>query len=596
MIIQELAAYFESLSEQGRVGAEGWSKAKVSYGLQLDEDGGLVGIMPLLVIPDGGKKEVPKELFVPEQVKRSSGISPNFLCDNSSYMLGFDDKGKSDKDKIKSKKRAVECFRAAGLLHHEILDCVDDRDAKSLLRFFDTWNPEKASGNEILEEYKEGILKGGNLIFVNSELEYIHKNPNIRQAWDDYRAQKDDDAVYGTCLVTGRKTTIARLHPNIKGIFGAQSSGASLVSYNSTSLESYGHDNADNTGQGFNGPVSESVAFKYGVALNYLVNDREHSKRISDTTIVYWAEDAETGYQDVWGDGFFGDGNITSVKLNTIAEDIRKGKAVSFNDALLYGDTKFYVMGIVPNAARLSVSFFAEGSFGYMLSGLVRFYDELSIVRPKYAEDQTINIWSLLNEVANKNSREKKIPAPIVSSVFRAVLEGIAYPEGLFDNVMLRIRAERDINWRKAAVIKAYLIRRNIVENKEGASEVLTVELNERSENMPYVLGRIFAVLEKIQQEANPGIKSTIRDRYFNSAGSTPATVFPILFKLSQHHVKKLPDGSKIYYDKMIGELQNKIHVAYPARLSLQEQGVFYLGYYHQRQTFFKSKNKDEEE
>ena len=120
------------------------------------------------------------------------------------------------------------------------------------------------------------------------------------------------------------------------------------------------------------------------------------------------------------------------------------------------------------------------------------------------------------------------------------------------------------------------------------------MELNECSDNLPYVLGRTFAVLEKIQQDANPGIKTTIKDRYFNSAGSTPATVFPILFKLSQHHMKKLSDGKKVYYDKMIGDLQGRIKTVYPTRLNLQEQGVYYLGYYHQRQSFFKSKNKEE--
>lgn len=593
MIIQELASYYDSLAEQGKVGQEGWGKAKVSYGLRIDGNGELIGVIPLMEIPAGGKKEVPKEVFVPEQVKRSSGINANFLCDNSSYMLGFDDKGKSENEKEKSRKRAIECFYASKTLHHKILDYVEDADAKALLAYFDKWNPELAIDNKIIGEYKEGILKGGNLIFLNDYGKELHKNKRVRKAWDEYREQMNDSSDKGICLVSGQKTTIARLHPSIKGIFGAQSSGASLVSYNSTSLESYGHEIAYDCGQGFNAPVSEKIAFKYGAALNYLIADREHSKRVSDTTIVYWADNAQTGYQDLWSDSFFGNGNITQERLNSIADDIRKGKAVPYEDSELYGDTRFCVMGIAPNAARLSVSFFTEGNFGHMLGNVVRFHEELAIIKPKFVENQSLSIWHLLNETANQNSRDKKAPAPVVSSVFRSVLEGIAYPEGLFENIILRIRADRDINWRKAAIIKAYLLRQNEIDGREEAKEVLTMELNEGSDYLPYILGRTFAVLEKIQQDANPGIKATIKDRYFNSAGATPATVFPILFKLSQHHIKKLSDGSKIYYDRIIGDLQGRIKESYPKRLSLQEQGTYYLGYYHQRQTLFKSKDKE---
>jgi CRISPR-associated protein Csd1 len=345
-----------------------------------------------------------------------------------------------------------------------------------------------------------------------------------------------------------------------------------------------------------NAPVSEDVAFKYGAALNYLISDKEYNKRICDTTIVYWAENAEVGYQEIWGDGFSGNGNITQDRLNSIASDMRLGKAVSYKDVELYGDTKFCVLGIVPNAARLSVSFYSEGSFGDMLDNMIRFYDELSISKSKYDEDQTINIWSLLNETANKKTRDKKVPSPIVSSVFRSILEGIQYPVGLFDNVMLRIKAEHEITWRKAAIIKAYLIRCN---NKEF-KEVLTMELNESSENIPYVLGRTFAVLEMIQRDANPNIQSTIRDNYFTSACATPATIFPILFRLSQHHLRKIPEhGTKRArgrekYDKIIADLQSRIHTTYPSRLNLQEQGVFYLGYYHQRQSMFTPRKEEE--
>lgn len=590
MIIQELATYYDSLVQLEKVGAIGWSKAKVSYGLQIDNSGQLVGIITLLQKPNGVKKEIPQEMIVPEQVKRSSGVSANFLCDNSTYFLGFDDKGRNDLEKKKNKERAKKCFEAAKALHHKVLDGVVDEEAEALLKFFDQWNPEQISDCEILKDYADILFKGANLIFSSQSSKYLHENILIKKAWDNYRNHESVLNETGLCLVSGERKPIARLHPNIKGIFGAQSSGASLVSYNTSSLDSY------NKEQGMNAPVSEDVAFKYGAALNYLISDKEYNKRISDTTIVYWAENAEVGYQEIWGDGFSGNGNITQDRLNSIASDMRLGKAVSYKDVELYGDTKFCVLGIVPNAARLSVSFYSEGSFGDMLDNMIRFYDELSISKSKYDEDQTINIWSLLNETANKKTHDKKVPSPIVSSVFRSILEGIQYPVGLFDNVMLRIKAEHDITWRKAAIIKAYLIRCN---NKEF-KEVLTMELNESSENIPYVLGRTFAVLEMIQRDANPNIQSTIRDNYFTSACATPATIFPILFRLSQHHLRKIPEhGTKRArgrekYDKIIADLQSRIHTTYPSRLNLQEQGVFYLGYYHQRQSMFTQRKEEE--
>ena len=590
MIIQELATYYDSLVQLEKVGAIGWSKAKVSYGLQIDNSGQLVGIITLLQKPNGVKKEIPQEMIVPEQVKRSSGVSANFLCDNSTYFLGFDDKGRNDLEKKKNKERAKKCFEAAKTLHHNVLDGVKDEDAEALLKFFDQWDPEHVSDCEILKDYADNLFKGANLIFSSQSSKYLHENILIKKAWDNYRNHESVLTETGLCLVSGERKPIARLHPNIKGIFGAQSSGASLVSYNTSSLDSY------NKEQGMNAPVSEDVAFKYGAALNYLISDKEYNKRISDTTIVYWAENAEVGYQEIWGDGFSGNGNITQDRLNSIASDMRLGKAVSYKDVELYGDTKFCVLGIVPNAARLSVSFYSEGSFGDILDNMIRFYDELSISKSKYDEDQTINIWSLLNETANKKTHDKKVPSPIVSSVFRSILEGIQYPVGLFDNVMLRIKAEHDITWRKAAIIKAYLIRCN---NKEF-KEVLTMELNESSENIPYVLGRTFAVLEMIQRDANPNIQSTIRDNYFTSACATPATIFPILFRLSQHHLRKIPEhGTKRArgrekYDKIIADLQSRIHTTYPSRLNLQEQGVFYLGYYHQRQSMFTQRKEEE--
>ena len=604
MILKVLADYYDALARQGKVTLTGWSKARVSFGLCLDEEGNLVDIYSLKMVPEGGKKELPKEMDVPEQVKKTSGVSSNFLCENSAYLLGIDSKGNDNDstDSASKENRALKCFEAAKELHHLILDPYgEDPDVRALLGFFDHWDPEKARENEVLEDYLDEILKGANLIFIAPDSCYMQDKEIMKTAWEAYKTKTTEaGGSLGRCLVTGEMAPIARLHPSIKGVYGAQSSGASLVSFNAAAFESYGHEISDSTGQGLNSPVSELAAFKYATALNYMIADKDHSQRLSDMTIVYWAEDADPAYQDAMNDAFFGDAdNVSPERLSEIAGKLRNGEAVPYERSLLKGDTQFFVMGITPNAARLAVSFYRENAFSNMLDNLVKHYDDLDLVKPVFAENQKITMWGLLFETVNKNSKDKKAANPIISALLHAILEGTEYPAGLYENVMLRVCAEHDVNWKKAAIIKAYLLRfyRRDKSKRYLQEEVLGVELNKDSDYVPYVLGREFAVLERIQQLANPGIKATIKDRYFTSASATPGPIFAMLMKLSQHHMRKLSsEGERFYYDKMLMDLEGKLHEPVPARMNLQDQGIFYLGYYHQKQTFFTKKEEKENE
>ena len=254
-------------------------------------------------------------------------------------------------------------------------------------------------------------------------------------------------------------------------------------------------------------------------------------------------------------------------------------------------ENPFYVLGLAPNASRLSVRFFLRDSFRHFAENLHAHQERMEIVRPSLDKMEEIPIWQMLKETANPKSTDKKPPDDLVGEVMRAVLMDTPYPAALYAQVQVRLRAEQDVNRGKAAIIKAYLLK-NVVQGRDmhPMKEVLTVKLNDEATYVPYVLGRLFAVLEGLQQSANPGINTTIRDRYFNAACATPANVFPTLLKLAQNHLNKLDGGLNVHYDKLLTSLCGRITESLPKHLSLEDQGVFQLGYYHQKQAMYTKK------
>lgn len=584
MILQALVRCYESLAAAGKLEKPGWSMVKVSWGLELTPEGQIQRLWPLESADAKGKKR-PQLIKLPAQTKKTVGVVSNFLCENSSYILGRDNKGKPE--------RSLECFKACAARHREILAEVEHPMAKAILRFFAGWNPQTAEENAVLAPEWEEILKGGNLVFCMDGV-YAQDVPEIAQAWDEAYAD-DENAEMGRCLVTGQKAPVAILHPSIKGIVGAQSSGAALVSFNAPSLESFGKDDRDKQGQGRNAPVSTYAAFAYTEALNYLLREPAYHSRLGDTTLIYWAEGAEEEYSSAMAGMMFSD-NMEQEDLKDVMEALSSGKTVLWNKLPLNPANRFYILGIAPNAARLAVRFFLQNTFGSFAANLDRHQKRLEIVRPAFDEREGLSVWSLLRETANPNSRDKKPPEPLVSALMRAVLMNTPYPAELFIQTEIRLRAEHEVSRGKAAILKAYLLR-NVVElnpDNHPYKEVLQVQLNENTTYLPYRLGRLFAVLEALQLKANPGINATIKDRYFNSACATPAVVFPTLVRLAQNHLNKLDGGIKVYYDKMITGLFNAVEESYPVRLSLQDQGIFQIGYYHQKQKLFTKKEETE--
>lgn len=573
MILQALTRYYEDLLSRGEIAAPGWAPAKISFALCLNENGELTQIVPTMEEVSKGKKTVfqPQLITLPAAVKRTVSIAANFLWDNSAYLLGIDQKGKPE--------RSRECFAAAAKLHHAVLDSVDSPNARAILAFFDTWKPEHAAEHPALIRQLDDVTAGGNLVF-RVDGRKVEEDAAIREAWQRYR-DGGESGVLMQCLVTGKEDEIAAVHPSVKGVRDAQSSGAALVSFNAPAFCSYGRE------QNYNAPVGKYAAFAYTAALNHLLADSDHVQHIGDTTVVCWAEGAEDIYQSFGMAALFG-GEVPGLSDNDLRAALKRlANGLPCDDLGVDPNRPFYILGLAPNAARLSVRFFLRDSFGKLMENVNAHYARLEIAGAKYS---ILPLWALLN--ATVRDFKKQVPSPVVSgATLRAVFSGTPYPVSLMEAVLLRIRAERNITWGKAAIIKAYYLKNP---HEDCPKEVLTVSLNEASTNPAYTLGRLFSVYEAVQQAANPGINATIKDKYFNSAAAMAASIFPVLNNLCQKHLRKLDARQRVYYDKQIMKLKGVLNENYPARMTLAQQGSFDLGYYHQTQKRYTKKEEKE--
>lgn len=574
MILQSLTKLYEDLAERGRIARPGWSPAKISYALCIDENGSLMQIVPLLEEQAVGKKTVlrPRIMELPAAVKRTVGIASNFLWDNATYLLGLDNKGKPE--------RARQCLEECSRLHHDILDAVQTPTAKAVLAFFDNWNPPAATEHTAVKELETELSKGANLIFRVSG-RFVQEDSEIRLAWQKYYDRSDGEQKQ--CLVTGQADIIEPTHPSISGVKDAQSSGAAIVSFNAPAFCSYGKE------QSYNAPVGKYAAFAYTSALNYLLADRENVQHIGDTTVVCWAEGAEPQYQSISAAALFGGDALEGMTDGELRAAVKKlAEGLPCDELRLDPSRPFYILGLAPNAARLSVRFFLRDTFGNLMKNINAHHERMEIVHAPN-DYPTLPLWAMLRETVNLNSRDKS-PSPVMAgATVRAIFNGGLYPATLLEATMLRIRSERDITRGRAAIIKAYYLKN---EHSLVPKEVLQVSLNEQSKNIPYTLGRLFSILEDIQCRANPGINATIKDKYFNSAASTPATIFPLLNNLSEKHLRKLENGWRIYYEKQLLAVTGILGESYPAHFTLPEQGAFYLGYYHQTQKRYEKKGE----
>lgn len=619
MILQALTRYYDILSaeasesEDSNIAQPGYSVANVSYALNLSTLGELLDIFPLSQQVQRGKKMVDKPLsmIVPEQPGRQGSTPPAyFLCDNNAYILGI---SPEDETKPKYSQQRLEAFRA---YNKEILSEANCVEAKAVIAFLDKYDPVAGRKHPVIAKFLDDILKTGKANFVFMvDGKYIHKNAEIRQVWEA-RNQSSEDSYIGQCLITGEIAPIARIHDiKIKGI-APYHGGVALVGFNDRAYESYNRTN----GQGLNSPVSKKAMLAYSKALNHLLSDANENKKIviGDTTIVYWAEGnnkacaslfarlTETEFEDSPPSQPEG----TPIRdrkgenlLKSIAEKIVRGEKIDKEGlaAEIDWNARFYVLGIeAPNRGRASIRFFFSDPFIKFVERIGVHYSDLQLGD----SEKPIKLRWILNETVSKKAREGKIAPLLTGAVFNSMLTNSPYPAALYNAIMIRVRADMDdeenkiqkINRLRAAVIKAYLKRKYRRQSQNPFQEVLVMSLNEQSTVPAYLLGRLFAVLEKVQKEAIPDLDASIKDRYFTSACASPKTVFPLLLRLSQHHIAKAEFGYAS--DNRIEKIMNLLDVEknpFPAHLTLDEQGIFVLGYYHQRTAFFVKNNSSTE-
>jgi CRISPR-associated protein Csd1 len=556
VILQALCEYYERTRGEEEIPEPGFSRQKIQFALIIDGDGNLLQVRDLRFIQNN--KPGPKELIVPETVKRASGIAANFAWDNTMYALGATAADKA--------KRAASAFTAFKKRNHEVGDGIDDEGIKALLRFLDKWQPSKAANLDNWEE-----MAGLNVVFqLDEDLGFIHDRPRVRDAWLHYRTLKTSKTT-STCLVTGTKASISRLHPSIKGVKNAQTSGAAIVSFNLGASCSYGKE------QNYNAPVGEASTFAYTTALNHLLRFGSQQRiQIGDATTVFWTS------RSLPVESFMG--MILSPKYDAAELQDLRSFLTSVNEGHMPPgidpDVRFYILGLSPNAARISIRFWHASTIGDIFDKVGQHFRDLAIVKSFDSDPDFPAIGQLLRETAVLRKSEN-IPPVLGGALMRSILTGLPYPLGFYSALLGRIRADKEINYFRAAIIKAFLVRkyRSISVSKE-----VTMTLNTEETNIAYRLGRLLAILEKVQLDAIPGSNATIKDRLYSAASASPRSVFPQVLRTAQHHIQKTVYGPKS--DKLIEEILQGVQ-DFPAYLGLDDQGLFALGYYHQRQAFF---------
>lgn len=575
-ILQALNAYYDRMAARGEAEAPGWSREKFGWCIIIDAEGAPVDVQDLR--DNTGKKPVPTLREVPAAFVRP-GVTPRAftMWDKTAFALGVT-KAVTGGGWTYTPKQLAS-FQT---LHRTLLSDSDDDGLVALLCFANDWVPERFG----LPPFSSDMLDANIMFRLDGDGQrFIHQRPAAKALIE--RAARSDGAT-AFCLVTGADLPVARLHPSIKGVEGAQTAGASLVSFNLDAFTSYGAE------QGDNAPTSQAAAFRYGAALNRLLDRGSRNRlRIGDATVVFWADasDAVPEAADV-AEAIFGamfapppvEDAAEAAKLRIALEAVRQGRPVAALDPCLATDVRFHVLGLSPNAARLSVRYWLSDDFTVFARRLADHYADLAIEPSPWRREPSID-WLLRNSTALQGERGR-IPAQLAGEVTRAILEGRRYPRTLLAAALMRLRAGDDpLGGFHVAAIRAVLAR----DHRLGLlPEETPVSLDRAQTNIAYQLGRLFAVLETAQRMALGRVNATIRDRYFGAASATPAGVFPLLLRGAQNHLGKLrKEGKGGWLEREIEDILGILSLDLPRSLPLVEQGRFAIGYYHQRKTQF---------
>ena len=618
MILQSLDRYYYRLlsekdsADKPKVPDYGYSDEKIGWILVLNKDGQAIDAIPHLTTD---KKPQPKRLFVPQSFKRPGTTpKPFFLWDKTSYALGITtnkDKATKNKQAFIIKKDTFESFKKA---HLKLLKDTKDVGLRAFVHFLETWSPEQFARSPFNTE-----MIDANIVFkLDGQRKLLYEQPAAQALWEKWlnhlavdkwfeyqeerepslfaEPKKDATKEYGTCLISGCYEPIARTHPAVKEIWGGQSSGCSIVSFNDDAFESFGKK------QGANAPISEYAAFAYVTALNYLLQrEHNHCFSIGDTSTVFWAEAPYNGNANAEEEFFYNIMNIAesepvtdgeeNQKVFDILQQIAKGRPLKEIASNLHADTRFYILGLAPNASRISIRFWLNTTFGQLAQNLSDHWQDLAIEPCPWQTPPSI--WRLLIQTAPLGKTENISPV-LAGEITRAVINGTPYPMSLLSQLLARIRADGNANGLRIAMIKAILTRKSRKTYQYSINEGVPMGLDKKNTNPAYLLGRLFAVLEYVQYSTLGKVNASIADRYYGSASTTPFFVFPRLLVGARHHlarVRKDKPGLAINLEKDLGEIIHDLPDSYPRHFNIDDQGRFSIAYYQQKQSYFAPKD-----
>ena len=593
MILQALYDYYlrrqADVDPARRLPAFGLELKEIGFILEVDDGGQLHAIIDTRQM--SGKKKIGTSFLVPKGVKKTSGIAANLLWDNAEYVLALPDAKKMDL--ARSKGGADEYMARLVEMQQAFRDRIStlperaqsDAGLRGVLAFLDA-NPAEQVGR--FEVHAEIAASNPVLTFrLIDDRALVCQRPGIAPhlvaAAPGGEATEEGDGSNAMCLFTGDTLPVERLHTAIKGVWGAQTSGANIVSFNLDAFNSYGKS------QGANAPVSQAAAFAYTTALNaLLVRDSDQRVQIGDASTVFWAQKPDALEHELaalLGGGDNPDAHTQQVKA--LFDSVHSG---GFTGAR--GDNAFYVLGLAPNAARISVRFWHAAPLHVIAERIAAWLDDLSLVRGPN-DPEFPSLFRLLTAVALQGKADN-IPPSLGGDLIRSIFTGAPYPSTWLNAAVQRCRAEQQVTYMRAAAIKAYL-NRSLTTSDSQPREIQPM-LDIESPSTAYRLGRLFATLEKIQEEASPGLNATIRERYYGAASSTPVAVFTTLMRLKNHHLAKIQSkGRAVNFEKLLAEIMSGIS-DFPVHMNLPDQGRFAIGYYHQRQDFFTKRESAEAE
>ena len=600
-ILKALGGHYDRLAANGKAPQYGYSSESVSFVIVLSREGEAVDVMDLRDM--SGSKPRPTRRLLPQPVPRSVNIASNFLWDKTAYSLGVM-LDKEKKTPILAKRGEHEHFKN---FHLDLLADTNDEGMKALRTFLDNWQPENYRNLP-----NAGDILDTNIVFrLDGEQCFIHERAAARDNWLAHLAGQD--RAESLCLVTGEFSPMERLHPKIKGVRGAQSSGAAMVSFNLDAFESFGKT------QGANAPISERATFAYTTALNTLLaRDSGKHIQIGDATTVFWAEAVGDDAAAKSAEGLFTmlsdpptdaqEAAKVSDKLSALAE----GRPLADVEPDVDCDTRFYILGLAPNAARLSVRFWFQGTIGAIAQRITEHWRDLRLEPEPWPRPPSAR--RLLYETALQRKAEN-IPPSLGGALMRAILTGSKYPQTLLSTIIMRLRLDRDVSGirvsgarvaivgARVAIVKACIRRAERLSNPEDKKEDCLVKLDKHSDNIAYNLGRLFAAYAYAEKSYG-GRNATIRDKYMGAASATPRRVFPILMRGYEHNRAGLAKsggmkkGAGVITDKEVGDIIDQLPGSgeLPTSLTLEDQARFFVGYYHQERAFYRKSNADGEQ